>query len=71
VQKALKTVENSIRLREGNFLIQNLPTISGENSINAIQEQLNQIKDKENAENGNYYLFIKFCIKINPILFFI
>ena len=52
MQKALKTVENSIRLREGNFLIQNLPTISGENSINAIQEQLNQIKNKENAEEG-------------------
>lgn len=52
MQKALKTVENTIRLREGNFLIQNLPTISGENSINAIQEQLNQIKNKENAEEG-------------------
>jgi hypothetical protein len=44
-------------LREGNFLIQNLPTISGENSINAIQEQLNQIKDKENAEEGKMKLF--------------
>lgn len=57
VQKALKTVENSIRLREGNFLIQNLPTISGENALNAIQEQLDQIKNKENAEEGYLFYF--------------
>jgi len=49
----LKTVENSIRLREGNFLLQTMPVISGENATNAIQDQLNQIKNKENAEECN------------------
>lgn len=52
VKKALKTVEISIRLREGNFLLQTMPTISGENSVNAIEEQLNQIRNKDNTDEG-------------------
>lgn len=46
----MKTVENSIRLREGNFLLQTMPVVSGENATNAIQDQLNQMKNKENPE---------------------
>jgi hypothetical protein len=35
--------------------MQTMPTIAGENATNVIQEQLNQIKNKENTEEGNYY----------------
>lgn len=59
MKKALKTVENYIRLREGNFLLQTLPAIAGENTVNAIQEQLNQLKDKENLQEGKQNLKIK------------
>jgi hypothetical protein len=53
VKKALKIVENSIRLREGNFLLQTMPTISGElGTFNAIQEQLNQMKNEANPVEG-------------------
>ena len=67
VKKALKTVEISIRLREGNFLLQSMPTILGENAVNAIEEQLNQIKNKDNTDEGNsnFILFKIFKFKIH------
>jgi translation initiation factor 2 subunit 1 len=54
IGQALKTVENSIRLREGNFLLQTKPTILGESAEKGLQEQLNQVKNMEqDIDEGN------------------
>jgi translation initiation factor 2 subunit 1 len=44
---ALKVVETSIRLREGNFLLQTKPTILGDSAEKNIQEQMLQMQKKE------------------------
>ncbi len=55
VGQALKIVETSIRLREGNFLLQQKPVILGEAAEKGIQEQLSQVekKDAEIDESGD------------------
>jgi translation initiation factor 2 subunit 1 len=44
---ALKVVETSIRVREGNFLLQTKPTILGDSAEKNIQEQMLQMQKKE------------------------
>jgi translation initiation factor 2 subunit 1 len=52
--EALKKVEASIRLREGNFLLQVKPTIIGEASGKEIDEQLKDFKkERANEEDEN------------------
>lgn len=56
--KAMKTVENSIKLREGNFIMLTQPMVQGDDkNNNAIQEQLDQIKEMENKEGEGKYIF--------------
>jgi translation initiation factor 2 subunit 1 len=50
IGNALKAVESSIRLREGNFLLQTKPTILGEAAEKNIQEQMLQMQKKEIEE---------------------
>ncbi len=50
IGNALKVVETSIRLREGNFLLQTKPTILGDNAEKNIQEQMLQMQKKEIEE---------------------
>ena len=50
IGNALKAVETSIRLREGNFLLQTKPTILGEAAEKNIQEQMLQMQKKEIQE---------------------
>lgn len=54
--QALKTVENSIRLREGNFLLQTKPTVLGETE-KGLQEQIDRVKAKEIPEEEGIYMF--------------
>jgi translation initiation factor 2 subunit 1 len=50
IGNALKAVENSIKLREGNFLLQTKPTVLGESAEKNIQEQMLQMQKKEIEE---------------------
>ncbi len=50
IGSALKVVETSIRLREGNFLLQTKPTILGEAAEKNIHEQMQQIQKPEIEE---------------------
>lgn len=50
VGNALKAVETSIRLREGNFLLQTKPTILGEAAEKNIHEQMQQMQKPEIEE---------------------
>jgi translation initiation factor 2 subunit 1 len=45
--QALKTVENTIRLREGHFLLQTKPTVLGDSNEKGIQEQMMKMQNKE------------------------
>lgn len=47
VGQALKVVETSIRLREGQFLLQQKPFVLGEAAEKGIQEQMMQMQKKE------------------------
>jgi translation initiation factor 2 subunit 1 len=48
--QALKIVENSIRLREGHFLLQTKPTVLGDSAEKGIQEQMIQMQKKEEID---------------------
>lgn len=50
---ALKVVETSIRVREGNFLLQTKPMILGDNAEKNIQEQMLQMQKKEIEEESD------------------
>lgn len=50
---ALKQVESSIRLREGNFLLQTKPTVLGDNAEKGIQEQMILAQKKEEADESD------------------
>ena len=54
IGNALKAVETSIRLREGNFLLQTKPTILGEAAEKNIQEQMLQLQKKETQEEEQH-----------------
>ena len=51
VNKALKAVENAIRSKEGNFLLDNQPKIYGDNAGKEIEEQIKKLKDKDEEAN--------------------
>jgi translation initiation factor 2 subunit 1 len=58
VGQALKVVENSIRLREGQFLLQTKPTILGDNADKGIEEQMKQmqsrVNDNEDSDDSDH-----------------
>jgi len=47
VNKALKAVENAIRSKEGNFLLDNQPKVYGDNAGKEIEEQIKKLKEKD------------------------
>lgn len=51
VNKALKAVETAIRSKNGNYLIDNKPKVYGDNAGKEIEEQIQNLKVKEEANN--------------------
>jgi len=51
IAQALKTVEASIKLREGNFLLQTKPTVLGDTTGKEIQDQVNNMTKKEGEDD--------------------
>ena len=50
IGQALKVVESSIKLKEGNFLLQTKPMILGDAAEKGIQEQMLQLQKKEEID---------------------